>query len=129
MKNYIIILLILIYSCGGISDSTTELSNGYYYASESANENIIVRHGYKNGDRYIPCNVIEYKYDDDYIIAKQLPSPDCFWDIDSNTYGDEKYYYWIIVTNENTILGPLSLVEFMDKRIQLNIPVHLRFKG
>lgn len=69
MKNRFIILLFLIItiSCN-MSDSSEELPGDYTYVHEGADYNFIF------GKNEIYANVIDYKFDDNYILACQIPN-------------------------------------------------------
>lgn len=124
LNLYIGIILFSI-GCGPV-DYTEELSGSYYYASESADNSIIVKHISKEGDKYIPCNVVDYVYNDDFILAKQEPQSSCFSGIDSTKYGSEQYYYWIIVHNKSLISGPFTYAEYLMYREYYAVPDILR---
>lgn len=127
-RYIVLITVIFITACIGGLDDKHELSGTYYFASESTDDNIIVSHGYFEGDPFIPCSVVEYRYDEGYITAKQEPKKECFWGKDNNRYGGEQYYYWIIDVKSNKIIGPLSFDEFSKIFKQLTISQDLYLK-
>lgn len=87
----------------------------------------------------IPDNVINYMYDDDYIIAKQIPlfmRADYYWAFDSSSSKDSlnalkrkcydmKECYWIISTCDNKIIGPLTESDFDAKCKEMKITIKM----
>ena len=73
MKKGCIVLHLLcslfIQSC--ISDSIKNLGNGYFYRDEGENIKDILCQNSNGGE--IPSTVLDYIYNDEYIIAKQKP--------------------------------------------------------
>lgn len=122
MRNlYILLFVCPIFSACG--DSTRELSGGYYYYSESSTDQVIVSHGWKAGDPYIPCNVVDYDWDDHYIIAKQIPVETCFWSKETmdSELPRKGEYFWIIDAKNKKFYGPLGKVDFEKKRKLLGV--------
>jgi hypothetical protein len=121
---------LILQSCN-FSDSTESLGNGYYYRHEGGELNDIYnKHPNPNG-REIPANVIAYDFDDDFIIAKQKPKlpQDPLYEKDYKyNRGDNEFYYWLIVKNEELVLGPLNLEEFNIQRSNQKVPDKLVFK-
>ena len=74
MKKSKIVLFffsILFFKCN-MSDDVKELSGGYQFVHEGKNVNSIV------GDHNINVNVIGYAFNNDFIIAKQLPNKELY---------------------------------------------------
>jgi hypothetical protein len=67
IKITILFLLIISVSCK-ISDFSEKLSDDYTYIHESEDNNYII------GKNKIYANVIDYKFNDDFIIACQIPN-------------------------------------------------------
>ena len=128
LNKWIIISFFLqfIWSCQ--SDYIKELSGGYYYASESKESTAILRHGKKRNERYIPCKIIFYDYNKQFIIAAQEPVREClFGEIDID-YNNLEVAFWIIDVQKDKILGPYSLDEYIKKRKALGVPEELKLK-
>lgn len=68
----------------------------------------------------IPPCVIDYKYDNDFIIVKQkpkVPIEQIYYDYDEVYYplGFDSIYYWIIDKNQGCVIGPLLYQDFYNK--------------
>ncbi len=133
MKTFLIYLfsilfLTLIFHNCSFNDSTENLGDGYFYRNEGESiKDILCK---KANGREIPATVLEYHYDDNFIIAKQKPKipQDPLYDLDYKyNKGTNEYYYWIIVKDSNIVLGPLSIEEFNISRIKLKLPNNIKF--
>ena len=95
------------------SDENDNLGNGYTYYSEQQ---------HISGGHEIPPRVIEYKYNDDIIIAKQRPMK--YANIMYKEYnyfmGRDTLYYWIIEKKVHRIIGPLDYKKFRKIVSQYN---------
>ena len=128
MKKGCIVLHLLcslfIQSC--ISDSIKNLGNGYFYRDEG--ENIKRYSLFKNSNGgEIPSTVLDYIYNDEYIIAKQKPKyPQEPLYKRKYEYGtNDSLFYWIILKTNDVVLGPLSWQEYLDMRLKYQIPIEL----
>uniref|UniRef100_A0A0N4ZEB6 Ntox44 domain-containing protein n=1 Tax=Parastrongyloides trichosuri TaxID=131310 RepID=A0A0N4ZEB6_PARTI len=71
----------------------------------------------QNGDNYIPCDIVDYNYNDSYIIAKQQYYSDCYQGYQGeHTLEKGSYYYWIIKLSVDSLIGPLTKLEFEATR-------------
>ena len=129
MKKGCIVLHLLcslfIQSC--ISDSIKNLGNGYFYRDE----------GERMSEDYCfvkipmvensPATVLDYIYNDEYIIAKQKPKyPQEPLYKRKYEYGtNDSLFYWIILKTNDVVLGPLSWQEYLDMRLKYQIPIEL----
>ena len=89
MKNLLGILFVtfLIFSCN-MSDSSEELSGEYTFVHEGENYNFIF------GRNNIYADVIEYKFNDDYIVACQVPNRKMYLDyFSSELMGNYSTYF------------------------------------
>ena len=122
--KYFILLFIISFSCNP-SDEVNTLSGGWMFVSEGRNDRVI-----DGGNQIIPCEVIEYAYSDNFIIAAQKPTKDCFLGKDTSKYKDglDKVYYWLIVHKQNLFLGPLNKREFEDNKKIYGVPTSLKMK-
>ena len=85
-KIIIALSCILLFSCN-MSDSSEELNGGYTFVHEGENYNFIY------GKHFIYPNVIEYKYNKDYIVASQKPNKDLYKSLlQSNLSGNYSAY-------------------------------------
>lgn len=108
--------------CGaGVSDIVEELPNGYVYGDEASKQKWIMKNPLSIGSElYIPCQVIEYKYDKQYIIAKIRFHYDqnfVVGFIESKVLKEGQNYYYIIDTKNNLRYGPYQSKEEFIKEI------------
>jgi hypothetical protein len=125
---WIIIFTILLTSCGSGGDYTKKLSGSYIYRHEGSPLNEIFSEDPTL--QGIPGDVINYSFNDDYIIAKQRPNetPDPLEDrVILYKNGTNYTYYWIIVHKNKSIIGPLDLFEFQGACNKYNVPKSLNF--
>lgn len=76
----------------------------------------------------IPCDVKDYSYDEQFIIAKQVNNPNCF---DSAIREDalksgNSINYWIVIKESRKTIGPLTLEEYRVKRQEYHVPDTLK---
>jgi hypothetical protein len=111
-------------------DYTVELSGNYYWIHESNDQQVIANHYHHEGDKFIPCTVIDYDYNNSFIIAAQKPQVNCFFDgLNYNIkYYPDPIEFWIISHKDSTIYGPLNLTDFLKKRNELGVPEKLKLK-
>ena len=112
-KFLLILLLLIVWVIMSFSDENDNLGNGYTYYSEQQ---------HISGGHEIPPRVIEYKYNDDIIIAKQRPMK--YANIMYKEYnyfmGRDTLYYWIIEKKVHRIIGPLDYKKFRKIVSQYN---------
>lgn len=118
------ILLSCLFQGGACGDYSDELPGGYVFVSESPDIQEISRvEGIAPSEHYIPCNVVSYDYNKDFIVAKQIARVGCFHLLhtDGDPSGprqnflnqrDGETYYWIIEVDKRTIDGPYRLDQF-----------------
>jgi hypothetical protein len=108
-----------------MNDETNTLSGGWVFADEGKSDKVI-----DSGNIHVPCNVIAYGYDDQYIIAEQRPTSNCFLGSDTfkYKYGFDSTYYWIIGHERKIFIGPLTTEEFNKMKEQIGIPKDLSLK-
>ncbi|MHB8769089.1 MAG: DUF3997 domain-containing protein [Thermoleophilia bacterium] len=76
-------------------------------------------------DKYIPCEVISWANNDQFIIAAQKHSSIC-GEEEARSKTDNPLNFWIIDIDEDKVIGPLSFNEYFQKRQELNIPDDLQ---
>lgn len=111
MKFFILVCLFVLISC---SDYSEELSGNYVFVSES---NSIQYIRARKGDSRIKPTVINYAYNDDFIIAAQIDNNDDSYDLSGRNIN-----FWIISNKTKIVYGPLSLNDYLKLRKQLLIP-------
>ena len=126
MKRCIFCLVTASFFCCNLSDETERLSGGWTYAKEGKNQKIIVK-----SKRVIPCEILDYDYNEEFIIAVQKPTKDCFIGTDSNVYrhGKDQIYFWIISNINDRILGPMNFKEFNEAKAKFHIGTDLILKS
>lgn len=129
MKKFIfsIFSVIIMIGCGaGVSDIVEDLPNNYTYMSESLQQKLIMKNPLSiDSDAYIPCQVIDYKYNEQYIIAKIKFHYDMNCVVgfkERNILKEGKIYYYIIDTKKDIRYGAYKdLDELTKKKELLNI--------
>lgn len=119
-------LLLLLESCN-FSDSTRQLGDGYFFRNEGGKIKDILCEDPKGGE--VPATVIAYGYDENFIIAKQKPKlpQDALYDNEYNyKKGSNAIYYWIVIKDKHSVLGPLAYDEYQEARNKFKIPDELK---
>lgn len=119
IKIGITILLFVYFLFSAILDPYTQkLGDGYTYYPD--NKDIL------GSIIDIPPYIISFKYNKDFIIAKQKPKSynEAIYDKMEYIYplGRDTVYYWLILKHTDLFWGPLSKDEFDSLRIQYNVP-------
>lgn len=123
----VVLLSATVVSCH--PDYAVDLTGGFFYRHEGG-DMLDILSGQSSMGGEIPATVLDYAYDEHFIIAVQhprLPQEPLY----SKRYtypGNREYYYWIIDIIGNQILGPLSDQEFADYRAELGVPESLSVK-
>jgi hypothetical protein len=121
----IIFITLILQNCS--SDYTENLGNDYFYRNEGGIIKDILCKKANGGE--IPATVIEYNYNNDFIIAKQKPKlpQDPLYD---KTYkynlGENVLYYWLIDKENQIVYGPLNIEEFNKVKVKLKVPNELK---
>ena len=128
MKILCLFLLLLTFSgCGaGISDFSEEISEGYYYHSNSSIDRFIAPKKWGTETLIIPSKVVNYKSNKEYIVAKRQDI--LITETGSRTPITEKYDYWILDVVSPKIYGPMALDDFIKRKEELNLPESLNLK-
>lgn len=99
------------------------LGGGFVYSDE---------HKHIVGKVDIPPIVMAYDYDNDFIIAKQKPKEydEIIYDTKEYYYpfGRDTIYYWLIIKNQQKVIGPLSFEDFQHLKIKYKVPAKLKLK-
>lgn len=122
----LIMMALLLFSC---SDVTKELGGDYFLNIEGESANAIFNR--KPNVKGIPSSVLRYGYNSEFIIAEQRPNEfdDIMHDVVDYKDGREATYYWIILKESNTVLGPFSQSEFQYLREKYKVPEGLELKN
>ena len=119
------------WQCGGPPFST-KLAGDYYIHRYSANEVKVSPRSYGKNTPVIPPVVVALGHDDRFIIAKQNHLRRRSPDNPEDTYMERDpgvYSYWIIDTSIPRAYGPLTKVEFEEKRKELLVPEELMMRS
>lgn len=128
MKNkkiFLYWLVLIIQSC--TSDYNKYLGKGYFYRDEGGEIKDILCE--RPNGKEIPATILDYVYNDEYIIAKQkpkLPQDPLYKEEYEYHYGEESLYFWIIIKKKDIIFGPMNKIEFANKIKKLGI--NLKFE-
>lgn len=114
-------------SCG--SDWSKRIGGRYIYIEEGEEWNFIIGPFID-----IPPNITFYAFDDDYIVATQVPLPlkklknasQSFSDIIFPEDKSSPFYYWVVIKNEQNIYGPLDEEGFRVINERYHIPERLK---
>jgi len=126
MKKIIISIFMgfmVLTGCAGVSDVVEELPNEYVYGDEAPLQKWIMKNPLSlNSDLYIPCKVLEYKYNQNYIIAKIEFHYDMYCVVgfeESKRLKEGKVYYYIIDTVKNIRYGEFDTYEKFTKKLNI----------
>jgi len=126
----LIILISWIYGCQ--TDTYEKVSGEYYFYEEGLHQTVIIKDGLDYHDKLIPCEILSYDYNNDYIIAAQKPLLPCFIGKFAGTIqypvSKDSVYYWIISVKQDLVTGPLTKKDFEAKRVELKVPDDLKLK-
>lgn len=98
-----------------------KLSGGYKYYS---NRKDII---HKNNN--IPPTVLDYKYNQDFIIALQKPEAYdkiIYGNLGKYEYGRDTIYYWLIICQKDSVIGPMSFNQYIQTREIYKVPSNLQ---
>jgi len=113
----------------GRSDYTEELGSGYTFVHEGDNYNYIF-HGNNGG--VIDPNVVSFEYNKQFIIVKQQPMPFQYAYETAKEYACRTdtiaFCYWLILKEEQKVLGPLDSIQFLKLRKDYRVHEKLKFK-
>jgi hypothetical protein len=110
---------------GSCQDMAVDLSGNYFYRDEGGDIKDIL---YREGDGEIPATVLDYAFNNDFIIAKQrpkVPAEPLYARHPIYVSGLEHEYYWIIDHAHDTIWGPLLEEEYLRTRDRIGVPTEL----
>ena len=114
-------LLIVMSSC----NSSDDLSGDYTFSGKGGGQDYIYHTMSGQNGKIIPCEVIAYAYNDQFIIAAQEPRDDCFQNRQDAQKSGNAINFWIANHTKEELIGPLSFEEYMKRRQGLQIPEEL----
>jgi hypothetical protein len=116
------------FSCTG--DYIKRLSGGYIYGSAGRDINYIAKEEDRPGEKFIPCKIIDYDYDDNFIIAAQAANGFCTIRDNPDFYQNKSIIgFWVISNSyEGRVYGPMDLNEYLKTRKELGVPDNLKLK-
>jgi hypothetical protein len=133
IKFYLFITLfgsLFILSC---TDYVESLGGNWIYDADNKEHPFIMMNGSKEGDPFIPCNVIAHEHNKQFAIVAQTPDTDCEWNhIDTkianaaNQTGNAVNYWIIDIEEAGRLIGPMSYDEYLKKREELGVPDKLK---
>ncbi len=109
-------------------DFQDPLSGRYVFYHDAADYGYIIhKDGHMDGDPHVPCNVVGFDFDRDFIVARQLVTAACLYEgtevREHNDYGQREgeIAYWIIDVKQHKHYGPLTEQNFYAKRKELEV--------
>ena len=126
-QNLSIVFLVLFIISSCTSDVTIPLGQDYFYRDEGGNIKDILCERTES-KAFIPATIIAYKYNNNYIIARQRPilPQDVLYDRQFEyRKGLNHDYYWIIIKDKDSLYGPLETTEYKELFYELMIPHNL----
>jgi hypothetical protein len=126
LKPFIFLSIILI-GCPFQSDYVRDLNSGYRFISEAKTYRTISKSVRRNGKVEvveIPRSILAYSYDDQFIIASQVPieERDNLTEEEKQMDLSAKLNYWIIDGHKDLLYGPLDVSEYERMREKLGVP-------
>lgn len=119
----ILISFVLFFGCAGVSDVLEKLPNKYSYVSESLEQRWIMKNPLSvDSVLYIPCQVLNYKYNKKYIIAKIKfhYNMNCVVGFkESKQLKEGEIYYYIVNTEKNIRYGEFDSYEKFNKKLKV----------
>ncbi|NQX98020.1 MAG: DUF3997 domain-containing protein [Flavobacteriales bacterium] len=111
--------------CGsGISGAFDEnLSGGYVFYWNELSLSGIIRDS--PSYKYIPNYVVEYEFDNDFIIASHKDCVGCTEWGDFDLYDEVELDYYIISHKMDSVFGPLTKKKYNKTREELGVPKDL----
>lgn len=127
----LLVLFYLVYSFFLYDADTIRLGRNFKYDKER--QFIYYNDNKRYGVRDIPPLVTNYVYDNEYIIAKQIPKiplEQIYYDSNEIIYpfGVSGVYYWIIDMKTLDVNGPFDYEEYLRKRKELGVPNKLQLE-
>jgi hypothetical protein len=119
-------LLLTFTSCGGAAtDFTYDVAHGWEILDKGARFRMLLGKG-----GAICADVTRIGNDENHIIVEQLPDKGCVDEQNSENpgfyrHGYDEYYYWIVILNNDSLIGPMSFNEFNIQREKHNVSSEL----
>ena len=102
-----------------MSDEVKNMNNGYVFARESKFSQVIEKEG---GTTIIPCTVIDFGFNSDFIVAAQIENKGCLNDFDPNA----NLSFWIIDCKTNEVYSNLSIIQYFHYKKKFGISKKLK---
>ena len=122
--SFIVVYLMCSCSC---SDCTITINSDYSYGFESKELQDIL---HSPGDNDIPATVVDFAYNQNFIIAKQkplLPQDIRYPKQYEYKEGTDRLYYWLILLRNDSLMGPLNEGDFLREVIKHKVPFYLEW--
>ena len=127
-KAFSLIILGLLFVGPACADYAQPQGGNWLFDADSQTYPFILNNGHREGDPFVPCNVVAHASNEKYIIAAQKPDTECRWRekdakfAETSNMTGNSVNYWIIDVGADRVIGPLSMNEYFQQRQQLNIP-------
>lgn len=126
IKAGVLIALLCAISCG--SDWSEKLGDGYVYVEEGGEWNFII-----GPILNIPPNITSFTFDDNYIVATQMPLSSRLPNYNHSAFEDYIFpednsgpFYWVVIKKEQNIYGPLDEEGLRIIKVRYQIPERLK---
>jgi hypothetical protein len=109
-------------------NSSEDLSGSYVFSGKGGEQDYIYHSMVVENGKLIPCFVIAYAFNDQFIIVAQKPRDDCFENRTDAQKSGNALNFWIANHAKEELIGPMSFEEYMKKRQELRIPEDLKME-
>ena len=128
MKNaYFFILLLILFSGSCTETLDRNLGSNYLLTGYGVTTEIFKHYDGGGDDEILLGEIVDYSYNDNYILVYRVISDKVMQQFGDHSYteimrGGDSIQYWIIVKQNDKMIGPLNRNEYLLKRKELNIP-------
>lgn len=128
-KKSISLSLIVFLSIVNFACHLSSSLGGDWYVNDSYGHDhgFIVKNNGKEDDPFIPCAIVSYEHNDEFLIVAQKPNVDCGKSTDKFNTGNA-LNFWIIDIGRDRVIGPLSIDMYFQKRQELGVPSDLEME-
>ncbi len=119
---YAITCLFLIGCTRQQSHTIFEIGKDYVLLHSSGETKIVSKDENTHASQSIPSDVTHLAWNENYIIATQIPKPVVLNHPDASISNDNRIHVWIIDMIHNKRIGPFTKEEFEIKKKEFHIP-------
>lgn len=131
--NFFILTTLFLCACGsGSLDYSTRIGSSNFYVTYNDSSNRYIWLKSKSGDEIyvIERNVIQFKYNHDFIVAvrQATKSYECSEGSIATEVSDD-FKYWMIKLKNEKVYGPLNFEAFNELAVSFKVPKGLNLKN